>query len=150
MKIYIDADACPKPVKDVLFNLARKVSFNIVFVTNQFLSLPALPNLKLLQVPHGFDVADDEIVKLVESGDLIISNDIPLASQVIAKNAEALTSSGKLYTAQNIQQILAMRDLMAHLRDNQQITSHSKPFSTQDKANFANALNKWLINHKFM
>ena len=63
MKIYIDADACPKPVKDVLFNLARKVSFNIVFVTNQFLSLPALPNLKLLQVPHGFDVADDEIVK---------------------------------------------------------------------------------------
>ncbi|MDD3265589.1 MAG: YaiI/YqxD family protein [Burkholderiales bacterium] len=144
MKIYIDADACPKPVKEVLFNLAKNLKHEIIFVTNQFLTLPILPNLRLLQVARGFDVADDEIVKLVDTGDLVISNDIPLASQVIAKGAETLTTSGKLYTAQNIQQQLAVRDLIAHLRDNLQVTSHSKPFSTQDKANFANAINKWL------
>lgn len=148
MKIFIDADACPKPIKEVIFNLARKTSIEIIFVTNQFLTLPALPNLRLLQVSRGFDVADDEIVKLVSSGDLVISNDIPLASQVIAKNGETLNTSGKLYNAQNIQQQLAVRDLMAHLRDNLQITSHSKPFSMQDKTNFTNALNKWLSAHQ--
>lgn len=148
MKILVDADACPKPVKEVIFNLAQKVKFEIIFVANQFLTLPTLHNLRLLQVAQGFDEADNEIVKLTNIGDLVISNDIPLASQVIAKGAENITTSGKVYTAQNIQQQLAVRDLMAHLRDNLQITSHSKPFSTQDKANFANALQKWLSTNK--
>lgn len=144
MRIFIDADACPKAIKEVIFNLAKRTSIEVIFVTNQFLTLPTLPNLRLLQVPSGFDVADDEIVRQVTKGDLVISNDIPLASQVIAKGGTTINNTGKIYTEQNIQQHLAMRDLMAHLRDNQQITSHSKPFSMQDKTNFANTLNKWL------
>lgn len=144
MRIFIDADACPKAIKEVIFNLAKRTSIEVIFVTNQFLTLPTLPNLLLLQVPSGFDVADDEIVRQVTKGDLVISNDIPLASQVIAKGGTTINNTGKIYTEQNIQQHLAMRDLMAHLRDNQQITSHSKPFSMQDKTNFANTLNKWL------
>lgn len=148
MKIYIDADACPKPVKEVIFNIARKATHEIVFVTNQFINLPALPNIRLLQVANTLDAADDEIVKLVENGDLVISNDIPLASQAIENGAEVITTSGKLFTTQNIKQQLAVRDLMTHLRDNLQITSHSKPFSNQDKSNFANAIQKWLSTHK--
>lgn len=144
MKIFVDADACPKPAKEILFNIARKSNHQIIFVANQALILPILHNVRMLQVAKGFDVADDEIAAQVESGDLVITNDIPLASQVIAKDAEALGTTGKLFTAQNIQQILAARDLMAHLRDNNQITSYSKPYSTQDKTNFANALDKWL------
>lgn len=144
MRIFIDADACPKAIKEVIFNLAKRTSIEVIFVTNQFLILPTLPNLRLLQVPSGFDVADDEIVRQVTKGDLVISNDIPLASQVIAKGGTTINNTGKIYTEQNIQQHLAMRDLMAHLRDNQQITSHSKPFSMQDKTNFVNTLNKWL------
>lgn len=144
MRIFVDADACPKAIKEIICNLACRTSIEIIFVTNQFITLPTLPNLRLLQVARGFDVADDEIVKQLVAGDLVISNDIPLASQVIAKGGTTINNTGKIYTEQNIQQHLAMRDLMAHLRDNLQVTSHSKPFSMQDKTNFSNALNKWL------
>lgn len=149
MRIFIDADACPKPIKEIIFNLARNNSnYEIIFVTNQFLALPSLPNIRLLQVAQGFDVADNEIVKLIDNGELLISNDIPLAAEVIAKGAETISASGKLHTAQSIAQTLATRDLIAHLRDNLQVNSHHRPFSNQDKANFANTLNKWLNSKK--
>lgn len=144
MRIFIDADACPRPIKEVIYNIAKNRSCEVIFVTNQFLSLPILANLKLLQVNHGFDAADNEIVKLIESGDLLISNDIPLASQVIAKDATVITTSGKVYNKNNIQTALAMRDLTTHLRDNLQIISHHKPFSVQDKINFTNMINKYV------
>lgn len=148
MRIFVDADACPKAIKEIICNLARRTSIEIIFVTNQFITLHTLPNLRLLQVARGFDVADDEIVKQLVAGDLVISNDIPLASQVIAKGGTTINNTGKIYTEQNIQQHLAMRDLMAHLRDNLQATSYSKPFSAQDKTNFSNTLNKWLSEQR--
>ena len=115
MKIWVDADACPKPVKDILFRLAERREIVVTFVANQRLRLVESPFIKLHQVGSGADIADDEIVDKCEDGDLIITADIPLAARVVAKGAQALDPRGKIYDKNNIGQLLDMRNFMDEL-----------------------------------
>ncbi len=148
MRIFIDADACPKPVREILYKAGTRFSIELILVANQALQIPQSPLIRLLQVSKGFDEADNEIVRLLAAGDLVVTSDIPLASDAIAKGAQALNPRGKLYTTHNIQQQLAVRDLMSHLRDNQQISGGAGAYNLQDKANFANALDKLLAQSR--
>lgn len=149
MRIYIDADACPKPAREVLYKAATRCQLELILVANQVLQIPAAPNIRLLQVSHGFDEADKEIVRQIASNDLLITSDIPLASEAIAKGAQVLTPRGKLYTKENIKNQLAVRDLMSHLRDNLEISGGPNSYDTKDKATFANALDKILTSSKY-
>ena len=107
MKIYVDADATPKGVKEILYRVAERTGVEMIFVANSYLNLPRLPNLKMLQVEAGFDVADARIVALCATGDLVVTADIPLAAQAIEKGAVALNPRGELYTSDNIGPILS-------------------------------------------
>ena len=106
MKIWVDADACPAVIKDILFKAARRVECELTLIANHAMPVPKSPLIKLLIVPSGFDVADNEIVKRCLAGDLVITSDIPLASEVIDKNAHALNPRGEFYTVENIRQRL--------------------------------------------
>ncbi len=112
MKIWVDADACPVVIKDILCKAADRTEINTTFVANQFIRTPPSRYIKFIQVARGFDVADNEIVAKVESGDLVITGDIPLASEVIDKGGVALNHRGELYTVENIKERLNMRDFM--------------------------------------
>ncbi len=144
MKIYVDADACPNPAKEILFRAAIRHQLEMLMVANQILQLPLHSNIKMLQVNKGFDEADNEIVRLINDGDLLVSADIPLASSAIDKGATVINPRGRIYTRENIKQELATRDLMAHLRDNLEIRGGPAPYNDKDKASFANALDKIL------
>ncbi|MCL4150345.1 UNVERIFIED_CONTAM: hypothetical protein GTU68_006911 [Idotea baltica] len=116
MKIWVDADACPVPVKDILFRAAERTGVEVILVANQTIRKPLLQNIKMLQVPSGFDVADNEIVKRAQPGDLVITSDIPLASEVIDKQAHALNPRGEMYSVNTIKAQLNMRDFMDTMR----------------------------------
>lgn len=146
MKIWVDADACPVPVKEILFRAAERTGLELILVTNHAIRKPNLPNIKLLQVPGGFDVADNEITKRVEAGDLVITSDIPLAAEVIDKNAQALNPRGELYSASTIKSLLSMRDLMDTLRGSGIQTGGQSAYSQTDRRMFANKLDKILVN----
>lgn len=149
MTIWVDADACPNVVKDILFRAAQRCQVETIFVANQFLSLPPSQWLSMKQVEQGFDVADDYIVQHCEAGDLVITSDIPLAAEVIAKEALVLTSRGEPYTAQNITQRLNMRDFMETMRSSAvQVGGGPPPLGQRDKQAFANALDKYLAKAK--
>ena len=122
MQIFIDADAFPNVIRDILIKASLRLNIPLIFVANKPLRLEKLENLSLIMVPEGADVADDRIAQLVQPGDLVITADIPLADRVVAKNAFAINPRGKLYTEHNIKDRLAMRDLLNELRDNGMMT----------------------------
>ena len=144
MHIWVDADACPAVIKDILFKAARRTKLPLSLVANHSMSVPPDKHITLTQVPSGFDAADDYIVEKREAGDLVITNDIPLAADVLAKNALALNNRGEEYDKSSIKQILGMRDFMETMRSSGEHTGGPKAFSQRDKQNFANALDRLL------
>jgi uncharacterized protein YaiI (UPF0178 family) len=144
MKIWIDADACPKVVKEVVFKAAHRLNIPTILVANSFLRIPDSPLLSFIQVDQGADVADTYIVENVSPSDLVITADIPLASLIVEKEATAINPRGELYTEENISERLSVRDFMQDLRDSGIETGGPAPFGVKDKANFANSLNKLL------
>ena len=145
MQIYIDADAFPSGVRDILIKASLRLKLQLIFVANKPLRLEKLANLSLVLVPEGADVADDRIAELVQPGDLVITADIPLADRVVTKKAFAMNPRGELYTEHNIKDRLAMRDLLKELRDNGMVTGGPAAFSKKDRQNFANQLDSFLI-----
>ncbi|MBT8080468.1 MAG: YaiI/YqxD family protein [Gammaproteobacteria bacterium] len=148
MKIWVDADACPVVVKEILFRAADRTGVIVTLVANQPLSKPPSANVQTLQVPRGFDVADDEIVKRLAPGDLVITSDIPLAAEVIDKGGLALSPRGELHTKENIGAKLNMRDFMDTMRSSGVDTSGGpSAYSQRDKQEFANNLDRILTRY---
>ncbi len=143
-QIWVDADACPVPVKEILFRAAERAQVQVTLVANQALRTPPSRFVRSLQVAGGFDVADNEIAARVTAGDLVVTQDIPLASQVIAKGALAVNPRGVLYTADTIAQQLSMRNFMDELRGAGVDTGGPPPFHPRDRQAFANQLDIWL------
>lgn len=148
MHIWIDADACPRVIKEILFRASERTEIPMTLVANQFLPTPPTPWIKAVQVPAGFDIADNYIVQHVHADDLVITADIPLASEVVDKKALALNPRGELYTKENIKQRLSMRDFLDTLRSSGIDTGGPKSFSEQDRREFANQLDKLLAKVK--
>lgn len=144
MQIWVDADACPKAIKDILFRVAERTGITITLVANQYLPTPPSRFIKFLQVQSGYDVADNEIVKRLRIGDLVITGDIPLASQVIDKGSHAINPRGELYTQDNIGERLNMRDFMDTLRSSGIDTGGHSALNSRDIQTFANQLDKFL------
>lgn len=144
MRIYADADALPTPIKDILFRAAKRLRIELTLVANKPLAVPASDYIRAVRVGQGFDVVDAAIVELVQSGDLVITADIPLAAQVIAKDAHALNPRGELYTKDNIQGRLAMRNLLYELRSGGVVTGGPAPLGNRDREAFANQLDIFL------
>ncbi|USS96730.1 YaiI/YqxD family protein [Serratia symbiotica] len=144
MQIWVDADACPKVIKDVLFRAADRTAMPITLVANQPLKTPPSKFIRTLQVAAGFDVADNAIVHRCEKGDLVISADIPLAAQVIEKGAFALNPHGERYTPDTIRERLNMRDFIDTLRSSGIQTGGPNALNQRDRQQFANELDKWL------
>lgn len=147
-KIWVDADACPSVIKDILYRAADRAQIHVIFVANQPLRIPPSPYLRSLQVEKGFDVADNEIVKQVEKGDLVITADIPLAFEVIEEQAIALNPRGELYTQENIRQRLNMRDFMDTMRSSGIQMGGPPPLNQKDRQKFANELDRYLQRYK--
>ena len=144
MKILVDADACPNPVKDIIFRAAERRQLETLLVANRFISAPPSRFIRAIQVEKGFDVADNEIVKRAESGDLVVTADIPLAAEVIEKGAAALNPRGEFYTVENIRQRLNIRDFMDTMRASGIQSGGPPPLTQQDRQAFANALDRYL------
>ena len=144
MKIWVDADACPVVIKDILCRAAERTEVQLTFVANQFIRLPPSRYIKFIQVGRGFDVADNEIVRLLNANDLVITGDIPLAAEAIEKGANALNHRGELYTENNIREILNMRDFMDTLRSSGIETGGPAALNKNDRQTFANQLDKLL------
>ena len=142
MKIWVDADACPKVIKEILFRVAERTKIPVTFVTNQRLTLPSSPFITLTQVPEGPDVADDEIAAGCTPEDLVITADIPLAARIVEKGALALDPRGKLYDKENIGQILSMRDFMDSLRGSGIETGGPAGLGQRERNLFANQLDR--------
>lgn len=142
MKIWVDADACPKVIKEIVFRVAERTQIPAILVTNQYLHLPPSSFISLMQVPFGPDVADDEIVAQCAAGDLVITADIPLAARVVEKDAHALDPRGRLYDKENIKPILSMRDFMDTLRGSGIETGGPASLGAQDRNQFANHLDR--------
>jgi len=147
MKIWVDADACPVVIKEILFRAAERTGVEMTLVANQPVRVPPSRWIKSLQVTAGFDVADNEIVRRIGSGDLVITNDIPLAAEVIDKGACALTPRGELYTKENIRARLNMRDFMDTLRASGIDTGGPPALNQGDRKSFADHLDKLLTRH---
>jgi uncharacterized protein YaiI (UPF0178 family) len=144
MKIWIDADACPGVIKEILFRAAERTKRHLILIANHPLYVPPSPFIRMQQVESGFDVADNEIVKRVENGDLVITSDIPLAAQVIEKQGLVLSPRGELYTRENIGARLSMRNFMEDLRASGVDTGGLSALSQNDRKTFANQLDKLL------
>jgi uncharacterized protein YaiI (UPF0178 family) len=144
MKIWVDADACPGVIKDILFRAAERTKIETTLVANQLLRVPPSPYIRALQVPQGFDVADQRIAQEVEPGDLVITADIPLASLVIERGGFALNPRGEIYTPDNIRERLTMRNFMEELRGSGMEIGGPSAFSQSDRQAFAAALDRFL------
>ncbi|MCD6184499.1 MAG: YaiI/YqxD family protein [Deltaproteobacteria bacterium] len=144
MKIWVDADACPVVIKNVLFRAAERTRMQLTLVANQPIRIPPSLCIKMLQVASGFDVADKEIVKRLSIGDLVITGDIPLAAEVIEKGGYALNPRGELYTEDNIKERLNMRDFLDTLRASGIDTGGPPALSQKERNAFANHLDKLL------
>jgi uncharacterized protein YaiI (UPF0178 family) len=144
MKIWVDADACPVVVKEILFRAAQRAKVPMTLVANQSVSVPASPYITTLRVASGFDVADNEIVQRVKEGDLVITSDIPLAAEVIEANALALSPRGELYTADNVRSRLNIRDFMDTMRASGVQSGGPAPLNQRDRQAFANHLDRLL------
>ena len=145
MRIWVDADACPVVAKEILFRAAERTGVLVTLVANQPLRVPRSANIKTLQVPGGFDVADNEIVRRVAAGDLVITSDIPLAAEVLDKDALALSPRGEAFTPENIRSALNMRDFMDTMRASGVDTGGGPAaYGQRDKQAFANGLDRLL------
>ena len=148
MQIWVDADACPGEVKELLFRAAKRTKTKVTLVANQAMRTPRSEFVDSLLVPAGMNVADRRIVELVQPGDLVITADIPLAAQVVAKGGQALNPRGELYTEANVGERLAVRNLLDELRGGGQITGGPANFTAKDRQAFANQLDRWLTAAK--
>ena len=148
MKIWVDADACPVVIKEILFKAADRTGVLLTLVANQPVHIPPSPYIRMVQVAAGFDVADNEIVKRVEAGDLVITADIPLASEVIDKGAHALNPRGEMYTSENIKSRLSMRDFMDSMRASGVQTGGPSTFGQSERNAFANQLDRFLTRYQ--
>lgn len=148
MKIWVDADACPVPIKEILFRAADRTQTEVTLIANQYVRTPPSRFINSIQVQKGFDVADNEIVRRVESNDLVITSDIPLADEVITKGALALSPRGMLFTKDNIKAKLNMRDFMETMRSSGVQTGGPAAFNAGDKHEFGNQLDRWLQKKK--
>jgi uncharacterized protein YaiI (UPF0178 family) len=147
MKIWVDADACPVVIKEILFRAAERTRSVLTLVANQPIRVPSSQYIKTVQVPAGFDVADNEIVKRLEVGDLVITADIPLAAEVIEQGGHALNPRGELYTDENIKARLNMRDFMDTMRASGINTGGPPAISHSDRQAFANNLDRFLAKY---
>ena len=145
MKIWVDADACPSVIKEILFRAAERTATTLTLVANHSLPVPRSRHINFMQVIHGFDVADNEIIKRLSAGDLVITGDIPLAADVIEKGGQALSPRGELYTANNIRARLNMRDFMESLRSSGIDTGGPPALSQGDRKAFADHLDRLLV-----
>lgn len=148
MAIWVDADACPAVIKDILYRAAGRTSTRLTLVANRALQVPRSPWITMIQVPRGFDVADRHITDAVAAGDLVITADIPLAAAVIAKGASALNPRGERYTRDNIQGLLDMRNFMDTLRSSGVDTGGPPALSLADRKAFAAELDRWLAQQQ--
>ena len=144
MHIWVDADACPGVIKDILFRAAERLQIPLTLVANRPLRVPQSPLIRTLQVPRGFDVADNEIAGRLEAGDLVITADIPLASDAIGRGAHAIDPRGELYTADNIRERLQMRNFMDELRGSGVQTGGPATLDQADRKRFADQLDRFL------
>ena len=144
MPIWVDADACPKPIKETLFRAAERTGEQLTLVANHAMAVPRRPNVRLLQVPNGFDVADQAIMDHLAAGDLVVTADIPLAAEVIARGAQALNPRGEMYSPDTIRAVLNMRDFMDTMRSSGVVTGGPPPLSQADRQAFAGHLDSWL------
>jgi uncharacterized protein len=142
--IWVDADACPNVIKEILFRAAGRTGVTVTLVANRPLSIPRVASLRLLQVADGFDMADRQIVERSAAGDLVITADIPLAAQIIAKGGEALNPRGELYSPDTIRGILGMRDFMDTMRASGVVGGGPPALTQADRNAFASHLDKWL------
>lgn len=147
MKIWVDADACPGAVKQILFRAARRTGIPLTLVANQPIRVPRTPTISTVQVASGFDVADNEIVSRLDVGDLVITADIPLAAEAIDKQALALSPRGELFTRDNIKARLGMRDFLENLRGAGVDTGGPPPFNQNDRHAFAQQLDRLLAKY---
>lgn len=148
MKIWVDADACPKVIKEILFRAAERVQVELLLVANQTIPTPPSSLIRSIRVAAGFDIADNYIVQNCQPGDLVITADIPLAAEVIDKNASALNPRGEFYSPENIRQRLNMRDFMDTLRSSGIDTGGPSAFGQTERQAFANQLDRFLAQHK--
>ena len=148
MHIWVDADACPKVIKDILFRAATRTEIPLTLVANQTLHVPPSPFIRSVQVPAGFDVADNEIVKRLQAGDLVITSDLPLAADVIEKGGHVLSHRGEWYSAANIRPLLNMRDFMDNLRASGVQTGGPPAMGQSERQTFAAHLDRFLAGLK--
>jgi uncharacterized protein YaiI (UPF0178 family) len=148
MQIWVDADACPNVIKEILFRVAERLSIPVILVANQPIKTPASPFIRSIQVPAGFDVADNEIIRQAAAGDLVITADIPLASGAIEKGAYALNPRGQMYTRENIRERLSMRNFMEELRGSGVNTGGPPTLDKRDRQAFANQLDRFLAKSR--
>ena len=144
MKIWVDADACPGAVREIILRAAHRLVINTVFVANKPLFLPQAPHLSFVQVSLGPDVVDQHIIEHAQCGDLVITQDIPLASTLVAQGIVVISPHGTLFSDSNIGERLASRNLMTELRDFGLVTSGPKPFGEKEKRAFANTFDQVL------
>jgi uncharacterized protein YaiI (UPF0178 family) len=148
MQIWVDADACPSEIKELLFRAANRTRTKVTLVANQPLRTPRSEFIDSLLVPAGMNIADRRIVELVEPGDLVITADIPLAAEVVAQGGQALDPRGELYSDANVGERLALRNLLDQMRGGGQITGGPANFCAKDRQAFANQLDRWLTAKK--
>ena len=148
MTIWVDADACPGVIKDMLYRAAQRTSLQLTLVANRALQVPRSPWISMVQVPQGFDVADNHILDIAVVGDLVITADIPLAAAVVGKGASALNPRGELYTRDNVQGLLDMRNFMDTLRSSGVDTGGPPAFSQADRQAFANQIDRLLARRQ--
>jgi len=144
MQIWVDADACPTVIREILFRAAERTGVHMTLVANKPLRLPVAPNLRFLQVPPGLDAADKRIVELMEQNDLVVTADVPLAAAAIEKGGIALNPRGELYTKENVRERLSVRNFLDELRSGGVNTGGPPALSQRERQLFANQLDTWL------
>lgn len=148
MTIWVDADACPNIIKDIIFKASRKRKIPVVLVANHAIYVPDHANARSIQVPQGMDVADTHIVEQVEAGDIVITADIPLAARIVERGAFGINPRGEEYTEDNVRSRLSVRDFLQDLRDSGVQTGGPPPLGDKDKRRFANALDRAITKRK--
>lgn len=148
MQIWVDADACPQPIKDILYRAAERARVMTTLVANMPLRTPPSPFIRTLRVAKGFDVADSRIMQELGAGDLVVTADIPLAAEVIARGAHALDPRGELYSEDNVRERLAFRNLMQDLRSQGELVGGPAPLGSSDRQRFANHLDHFLARQR--
>lgn len=143
-QVWVDADACPAAIRDILCRAAQRAGCSTTFVANHGIALPRSPYLAFRQVAQGFDVADNVIAREAAAGDLVVTQDIPLAAAVVERGADAVSPRGERFTPDNVKARLAMRDFMTGLRDSGVVTGGPPPLDATDRQRFANVLDRWL------